>query len=35
MPHVFPSSLGFFEAAQAALDLIAAFVRTTLAPDAI
>lgn len=31
MPHVFPSSLGLFEAAQAAHDLIAGFLRTELA----
>ena len=30
MPHVFPSSIDLFEAARAALDLIAAFVRTEL-----
>ena len=35
MPHVFPSSIGLFEAARAALDLISAFLRAQLAPDAI
>jgi acetyl esterase/lipase len=30
MPHVFPSSIGFFEAAQAAHELIAAFLRAEL-----
>jgi acetyl esterase/lipase len=32
MTHVFPSNVGFFEAAGAALDLIAKFLRTELAP---
>ncbi len=32
MPHVFPSSVGMFEAARAALDLTAAFVRAEIAP---
>ncbi|HEV7504193.1 MAG TPA: alpha/beta hydrolase [Thermoanaerobaculia bacterium] len=31
MPHVFPSSIGLFEAAQAAHDLIAGFLRAELA----
>lgn len=31
MPHVFPSSLGLFEAARSAHDLIAAFLRAELA----
>jgi acetyl esterase/lipase len=34
MPHVFPSSVGMFEAARAALDLMAAFVRAELARSA-
>jgi acetyl esterase/lipase len=32
MPHVFPSSVGLFEAAGAALDLIAKFLRAELPP---
>jgi len=32
MPHVFPSSVGFLEAAGAALDLIAKFLRAELPP---
>jgi hypothetical protein len=32
MPHVFPSSVGFFEAAGAALDFIATFLRAELPP---
>jgi acetyl esterase/lipase len=31
MPHVFPSSIGLFEASSAALDLMAAFLREKLA----
>jgi len=31
MTHVFPSSIGLFEAARSAHDLIAAFLRTQLA----
>jgi acetyl esterase/lipase len=31
MPHVFPSSFGLFDAARAAHDLIAAFLRAQLA----
>src|SRR5580698_8360496 len=32
MTHVFPSNVGLFEAAGAALDLIATFLRAELAP---
>jgi hypothetical protein len=32
MTHVFPSNIGLFEAAGAALDLIATFLRAELAP---
>jgi len=31
MTHVFPSSIGLFEAARSAHDLIAVFLRTQLA----
>src|SRR5580692_8171089 len=31
MPHVFPSAVGLFEAARAAHDLVAAFLRAQLA----
>jgi acetyl esterase/lipase len=33
MPHVFPRSIALFEAARAAHDVIAAFLRPNLAPD--
>jgi hypothetical protein len=33
MPHVFPSGVGLFEAAGAAYDVVAAFLRARLADD--